>query len=144
MGEFGPVGDLKQVNISMAIGLFVLLIACINFMNLSTARSTQRAKEVGLRKVIGANKALLIRQFLSESIIFALVSMLLAFVLAELLLKPFNTVVGRELSLDIVKNWILLVKIISVTLIVGIISGSYPALFLSTFQPAQVLKLLPI
>ncbi len=140
LGEFGPVGDLKQVNMSLVVGLFVLLIACINFMNLSTARSTQRAKEVGLRKVIGANKSLLIRQFLSESIVFTLISMLLAFVLAELLLKPFNTVIGRDLSIDIFKNWSLLFKTLIITLIVGFFSGSYPALFLSSFQPVKVLK----
>ena len=140
MGEFGPVGDLKQVNVSLAIGLFVLLIACINFMNLSTARSTQRAKEVGLRKVIGADKSSLIIQFISESIIFALISMLLAFVLAELLLKPFNSIIGRDLSIDIFRNWPLLIKTVLITLVVGIFSGSYPALFLSSFQPAKALK----
>jgi putative ABC transport system permease protein len=140
LGEFGPLGDLKQVKISLAIGLFVLLIACINFMNLATARSTQRAKEVGLRKVMGAYKNTLIIQHLCESLFFALVAMFMAIILAELLLTIFNDIIGRKLTLNLFKNWTLLLQILLITFLVGIFSGSYPAFFLSSFQPISVLK----
>ncbi len=140
LGEFGPAGDLNQVRISLAIGFFVLLIACINFMNLSTARSTQRAKEVGLRKVIGARRSSLIRQYLSESILYALVSMFLAVILAELLLGVFSDIVGRELMLNLFGGNFLLFQLLFIALLVGVFAGSYPALFLTTFQPVAVLK----
>ncbi len=140
LGEFGPGGDLNQVRISLAIGFFVLLIACINFMNLATARSTRRSKEVGLRKVVGASRALLIRQYLSESLFFAFLALLLAIILSELLLKPFNEIVGRDLDLDFMRNWQLSLQMLLVALAVGLFSGSYPAFFLSSLKPIQVLK----
>ncbi len=139
---YNPLGhpeDLIFVLIFAAIGIIVLLIACINFMNLTTARSAKRAREVGIRKVVGADKKQLIGQFLSESILLAFVSLIIAFVLVELFLPAFNQLSGKELSVDL-SNITFLLNLIGITLFVGIVSGSYPALYLSGFKPNKVLK----
>lgn len=140
LGEIGQRGDMSKIYIFSAIGLFILLIACINFMNLSTARSAKRAREVGMRKVVGAKKFSLIKQFLSESILFAFLALLLAVVLAEIFLPIFNKVIGRTLSLDFFDNWQISIGLIGIALIVGLISGSYPAFYLSSFQPVAILN----
>ncbi len=122
------------------IALFVLLIACINFMNLATARSANRAKEVGLRKVVGAQRKSIIGQFYCESILTALLATAVSLVLVLLFLPVFNTLSGKMMTLASLLQGRSLLGILAVTLFTGIIAGSYPALFLSSFQPANVLK----
>jgi putative ABC transport system permease protein len=123
-----------------SIALFILLIACINFMNLSTARSANRAKEVGLRKVVGAQRQGLISQFYSESILTAFLSGVVAFVLVLLLLPALNTLSGKTMTWKALLNVKFMFGALAVTIFTGIVAGSYPALFLSSFQPAKVLK----
>ena len=120
--------------------LFILIIACLNFMNLATARSGNRAREVGIRKVLGAQRSDLIKQFLGESILLAFLALLIAFVLVELLLPLFNDLVGSRLSLDIFSGAAMCLGFPLIALITGIMSGSYPAVFLSSLQPIQVLN----
>ena len=133
-------GDIKRVYIFSAIALFILLIACINYMNLSTARSVLRAKEIGIRKVVGARKPELITQFLSESILISWIATILAFGLTWLTLPWLNKLSGQELTINILLDWKIIVPILLVPFVVGIVSGIYPALFLSSFQPIKVLK----
>ncbi len=135
-----PPGAIMYVYIFSIIALFILLIACINFMNLATARSVSRAKEVGLRKVVGAMKTNLIRQFYGESILMACLSLIVAFLLTTLLLPYFNTLAEKEFSLNDLLQARFLLGMVAITIITGFISGSYPALFLSSFHPVQVLK----
>jgi ABC-type lipoprotein release transport system permease subunit len=134
------MGQIKYVYIFSLIAFFVLLIACINFMNLSTARSANRAKEVGVRKVVGALKSHIIRQFYGESVIYAFIALAFAVIIVVLLMSPFNNLSGKELSLGILGNGMILVGFIGVTLFTGLVAGSYPALFLSSFQPVWVIK----
>ncbi len=138
--EIEPNSDITYVYIFSVIALFVLLIAAINFMNLSTARSSHRAKEVGLRKVVGANRSQLIKQFLSESLLTVFAGLAVALILVSLLLPRFNQFINRELSLNFLENIGLLAGLFMAGVFVGIVSGLYPALFLSAFQPARVLK----
>ncbi|HYH15523.1 MAG TPA: ABC transporter permease, partial [Flavisolibacter sp.] len=138
--ELETNGDIKRVYIFSAIALFILLIACINYMNLSTARSVLRAKEIGVRKTIGAGKKELIAQFLSESVLISLVATMLAFLSTWLLLPWLNKLSGLNLSMDSLLQWHIIVPLLFVPFIVGIISGLYPAVFLSSFQPVKVLK----
>lgn len=132
-------GGLKNIRLFSIIAWVVLLIACINFMNLSTARSEKRAKEVGLRKVVGASRGSLVAQFLGESLIYALLSSLLAIGLLYLFIGPFNTLVGNTLTVDLFKPSHL-AFIIGITLICGLLAGSYPALYLSAFNPLSSIK----
>lgn len=138
--EIEPNGDIVYVYAFSAIAFFVLLIACINFMNLATARSTNRAREVGMRKVVGAFRFQIIRQFLSESILLSIFAMMLAIALVELTLPYFNGFVDKSLSINYVNNPTALLGLLSITLFSGIVAGSYPALFLSHFDPITVLK----
>ena len=133
-------GDIKRVYIFSAIALFILLIACINYMNLSTARSVLRAKEIGVRKVVGAQKKEIIWQFLSESVLIAWIAALFAFALTWLVLPGLNQFSGQHLSVAILLQWQIIIPILLVPFIIGIVSGIYPALFLSSFQPIKVLK----
>jgi putative ABC transport system permease protein len=133
-------GDVKYVWIFSALAVFVLLIACINFMNLTTARSANRAKEVGLRKVVGAGRSQLIRQFFGESILIALFALAIALFLLEYLLPFFNTLSGKQLTPSWWNNPTLLFGFIGLALVTGILSGIYPALFLSAFRPIRILK----
>ncbi len=133
-------GDIKRVYIFSAIALFILLIACINYMNLSTARSILRAREIGVRKTIGASRSELIRQFLSESILISWIATLMAFGLTALTLPWLNKMSGQSLTPDILLQWRVIVPLLLVPFVVGIISGIYPAMFLSSFQPVKVLK----
>ncbi len=132
-------GDIQYVYIFSAIAVFVLLIACINFMNLSTARSAGRSKEVGVRKVIGAARSQLIRQFLTESLTFAVLGLAVAIGIALALLPAFNELSGKPLNLTLGASdlWIFIAL---VALVTGLISGSYPALFMSSFKPVSTLK----
>jgi putative ABC transport system permease protein len=130
----------QYVYIFSVVAFLVLLIACINFMNLSTARSAKRAKEVGIRKVVGAVRGEIIRQFYAESLLFTLVSLVFALGLVGALLHPFNAVTGKSISLDLFSYWQLLLGLAGVALFTGWISGSYPALFLGSFQPIRTLR----
>ncbi|WPV02263.1 FtsX-like permease family protein [Mucilaginibacter sp. cycad4] len=133
-------GDIKRVYIFSAIALFILLIACINYMNLSTARSTLRAKEIGIRKVIGAQQKEIVTQFLSESVLVTYFSLVLALILTWALLPLINGF--SELGLSIVSLFkpSILVSVLLLPLIIGLISGIYPAIFMSSFKPIKVLK----
>jgi len=138
-GEFEPNFDITYVYLFSAIALFILIIACINFMNLSTARSANRAKEVGIRKVMGSFRSHLVRQFLMESTLLSLVSMMLAIGIAYLLLPLFNNLSSRQLFIPFEEPIFYLV-ILAATLTVGVLAGVYPSFFLSAFKPASVLK----
>lgn len=137
---YRPLGNKNHLRIFALIALFIVLIASINFMNLSTARSVERAKEVALRKVAGANRRQLIPQFLLESVVFSLISLLIAIMLVLLLLKPFNQVTGLQLSLPDLSRWYLLPLMLLLTVLVGLLSGCYPSLVLAAFKPIHVLK----
>ena len=138
--EIEENGDSSRVTIFGAIALFILLIACINYMNLSTARSALRAKEIGIRKVSGAVRQEIIVQFLSESILISFMALLLAGALAWLTMPALNSVTGLELSIQTLLQVRVLLPLLLTPLIVGILSGLYPAIFLSSFQPSKVLK----
>ena len=133
-------GHINTVYIFSAIALFILLIACINYMNLSTSRSTLRAREIGIRKVAGAERKEIVFQFLSESILVSYISLIFALALTWIALPGLNKVSGQQLTFDILLKWQLIVPLLVIPLIVGIISGIYPALFMSSFQPVKVLK----
>ncbi len=138
--ELGTNGNIQYVYIFGAAALFILLIACINFMNLSTARSAGRAKEVGIRKVLGTERKNLIFQFLTESTLMAVISLFIAIVIAYFTLPLFNNIAAKSLSMGSILNPKLLPFLIALPFIVGIIAGSYPAFFLSKFKPVHVLK----
>jgi putative ABC transport system permease protein len=138
--ELEPNNDIKTIYIFSAIGFIILLIACINFINLATARSTRRANEVGVRKVLGSNRFQLMLQFLGESVVFSLIAIFMAIALMELLLPFFNELAGKNLEIRFLDNWFLLPGLIGVALFVGILAGSYPAILLASFQPVSVLK----
>jgi len=135
----GPRGDIKYVCIFSLIAFFILLIACINFMNLTTARSGIRFKEIGIRKVIGAQRKTLIKQFFGESLIMSFISLVFALLLVELCLPVFNELSSKNISGDFLNNVSFCFGFMSVALFTGILSGIYPALYLSSFQPAQTL-----
>ncbi len=141
--EIEANGDIKYVIIFSMVAFFVLLVACVNFMNLATARSAGRAREVGLRKVVGARRAQLVRQFLGESVLTAVVSLIVALGFVLLALPAFNRFVGRELALNVAQNGSLVLFLAGIAVFVGIVSGLYPALYLSGFRPVRVLKGLP-
>ncbi len=139
-GTMTPGNDQRSIVTFAIIALLILGMAVVNFTNLATARASQRAREVALRKVLGANRKQLIVQFVTESILISAVSMLLALALVELLVKPFAAFLDADLTLSYLGKGGILLPAIGLTLLVGIISGLYPAFFLSRFQPAQVLK----
>jgi putative ABC transport system permease protein len=132
-------GRIEQVRVFTIIAIFILLIACINFMNLSTARSEKRAKEVGIRKVIGARKSSLVLQFIGESIILSLIAGLIGLLLVQLSLKWFNHLTEKNLFIDYLSpiNWLYAILFVVIT---GLLAGSYPALYLSAYKPVTVLK----
>ena len=138
--ELEANSNIQFVYIFSVIAALILLIACVNFMNLSTARSANRAKEVGIRKVAGSTKGHLILQFLTESILLSLFSLVLALGIAVLLLPMFNELAGKSLHPDVLFSGRLLPVLILLVLLVGCLAGSYPAFYLSSFQPIQVLK----
>lgn len=140
VAELGATGNIQYVYIFSAIAIFILLIACVNFMNLSTARSSNRAREVGVRKVLGSPRKYLIAQFLTESIIVTLVGAVIAVFAAWALLPVFNQMSGKELTITPqIIGWLLPVLALFI-IVVGCLAGSYPALYLSGFQPIEVLK----
>src|SRR4030095_9013741 len=132
-------GDIRFVWLFGAIAVFILVIACINFINLSTAKSANRAKEVGLRKVVGSHRGGLVKQFLAESILFSVLSFILGLVIAVVLLPYFNTLAAKSLSIPWTAWWLLPLMIGS-AVAVGVIAGLYPSFYLSAFKPINVLK----
>jgi predicted permease len=132
-------GKIEVVRIFMMIGIFIIIIACINFMNLATARSEQRAREVGVRKAMGAGRGMLIRQFFSESIIMSLVAMLIAGVIVWLVLPAFNTLVEKKLVFDMA-NPVIWAGLPLLAIVCGVIAGTYPSVYLSSFNPITVFK----
>jgi putative ABC transport system permease protein len=132
-------GNIQYVNIFFVVALFILAVACINFMNLATARSARRAKEVGLRKVVGAGRMQLIGQFLGESLFISFIALLIAVGIVYMLLPVFSDLAGKQLSIQLLDGK-LIALLLGIALFTGLISGSYPALFLSGFKPVEVLK----
>ena len=138
--EIGVNGNVQYIYIFSAVAVFILILACINFMNLSTARSANRAREVGVRKVLGSTRGYLMLQFLLESLIVTFAASIVALIAAWALLPLFNQLSGKSMAITgQVASW-LLPALFSIVVIVGILAGSYPAFFLSAFQPVQVLK----
>jgi len=133
-------GDMSRVYIFGSIALFILLIACINYMNLSTARSALRAREIGIRKVIGARKKELVSQFLSESVLICWFALIIALLLTWLALPWLNKTLGQHIFISSLFKWQILIPLFLSPFIVGILSGIYPALFMSSFQPIKTLK----
>ena len=135
-----PTGSITYVYIFAIVAIFLVLIASMNYMNLATARSTRRAREVGLRKVVGSRRGPLILQFLSESMVFTLISLLISIVLIIVLLPKFNLLAGKAFNIHVIYSPVVLLSLLAIILIVGILGGSYPAFFLSRFSPVTVLK----
>jgi putative ABC transport system permease protein len=138
--ELPPDGDLTLIYVFTGIALLILLIACINFINLSTARTAPRMKEVGVRKVLGAKRGQLIRQFLSESILLTCIAMLIGIAMYEIVLPHLESFMDRELAVRIYNDPILILTILGMILFVGVFSGSYPAFVLSRFRPSSILR----
>ncbi len=137
--EFKETGNIDTLYLFSAIAIFILIIACINFVNLSTAKSTKRANEIGVRKVLGSSRRQLIEQFLTESVIFSFIAVILAGVIVEYILPSFNELTGKQLSLDF-GSIFTLPSMLVFTILLGIAAGLYPALLLSSFKPVSILK----
>jgi putative ABC transport system permease protein len=140
MGEFGANSSIQYVYIFAAVALFVLLIACINFMNLSTARSANRSREVGIRKVLGSERKSLIRQFLVESIITVLIALVFAIIIAALVMPLFNDISAKQLNISSLLTGKIGIVLLLIPFVVGALAGSYPAFYMSAFKPIAVLK----
>lgn len=139
-GELEANGDIKYIFIFSAVGLFILILACINFMNLSTARSANRAKEVGVRKAMGALKGQLVNQFISEALLISIIAFAIAYALSALALPSFNALASKELSIMSLLQPDYILLMVGVMVLVGILAGSYPAFYMSFFRPVEVLK----
>ena len=139
-GEIGPTGDVAYIYVFAAIALFVLLIACINFMNLATARSMERAKEVGVRKIVGSSRGMLIRQFLSESVLMCALALVIAIGLIAATLPFFNELADKTISFSTLATPLYVLGLIGTVLLLGLLAGSYPAFLLSSFRSIDVLK----
>lgn len=138
--EIEPTGDVRYLRLFGAVAIFILVIACLNFMNLATARASMRAREVGVRKLVGAHRGQLVRQFLIESTTMAVAAAILALALAAAALPVFNSLAGKAITLATLLTMDLLVPLAAISLVTGLVAGSYPAFFLSSFRPARVLK----
>ncbi len=138
--EMEPGGNIQYVYIFSAVAVFILLIACINFMNLTTARSAKRAREVGIRKVLGTRRRDLVLQFLSESTLMVIISLAIALVACFILIPGFNSLAGKSINSSLVFSPLIIPWIIALPLVVGLLAGLYPAFFLSAFRPIEVLK----
>jgi putative ABC transport system permease protein len=139
-GEPEPTGSITYVYIFSIVAIFLVLIAAMNYMNLATARSTRRAREVGLRKVVGSRRSPLVFQFLSESMVFTLISTLISIILILILIPKFNLLAGKSFDLHIIYSPVVIISLIAIIIIVGVFGGSYPAFFLSRFSPVTVMK----
>lgn len=138
--RLGPLGNRVHVYMFSVIAAFVLLLACINFMNLATARSSQRAREIGIRKTLGSQKPLLVGQFLVESILCSFLALPLALFMVEAFISSFNQLSGKTLTFNVLDPWWLSAALVALTVFVGLIAGSYPGFYLSSLQPVLVLK----
>jgi len=138
--QLKPAHDKSYIYIFSVIALFILIIAVINFMNLATARSQTRSKEVAIRKVAGSSRSLLIRQFLFESVLLTLISLTLAILLVELLLNPFNNMIQLNLTSNYLEQWYYIPLILVFAILIGILAGSYPSFFLSSFNPVMIIS----
>jgi putative ABC transport system permease protein len=138
--EIGRSPRITYIYVIASIAIFILVIACINFMNLSTAKATQRAGEIGMRKVMGAFRSSLIAQIMGEAMAIVVISILLSIVLTQVALPLFNELTGKAISFNSISLWTTSLVLIGITLITGLLAGSYPAFYLSSFQPVQVLK----
>lgn len=138
--EIEPNSDFRFIMVFSVIAIFILFIACINFMNLSTARSSIRAKEVGMRKVLGSRPAQLIRQFLAESTLLSFISLAIALALVEIFLPLFNKVAAKDIDPAFFSHWRILPAAVAIILIVGFLAGVYPAFFLTSFRPISILR----
>ncbi len=138
--ELETNSDMRLIYMFSAIAFFILIIACLNYINLSIVQSSKRAIEVGMRKVVGAHKSQLVRQFLGESLIFSVIAFLISLVMVDLALPIFNSLMERDLTLDLLSNLDMLFIFLSITFFMGLLSGSYPAFLVSSFQPAQIIK----
>jgi len=139
-GEPEPTGSITYVYIFGIVAIFLVLIAAMNYMNLATARSARRAREVGLRKVVGSRRLPLVLQFISESMVFTIVSLVISIVLIIILLPKFNLLAGKSFDSHVIYSPVVILSLLSIIIIVGIFGGSYPAFFLSRFSPVTVLK----
>lgn len=135
-----PGGDPTYVAIFSIIAMFIMIIACVNFMNLATARSANRAREVGVRKVVGSNRMQLVRQFLAEAVMLSLIAMLFAILLVKVFMPHFNALTGKELTINFIGDPVLFAELLGITLLIGCLAGWYPALMLAGFRPVEVLK----
>jgi putative ABC transport system permease protein len=140
IGELGANGNIQFIYIFSAIALLILLIACVNFMNLSTARASSRAKEVGVRKVLGSLRKNLVQQFITESVLMSFMALTVAIMLAMLLLPFFNQLAGKHIQNYLLFQPRMILSFVLLMFVVGILAGSYPAFYLSSFQPIKVLK----
>ncbi len=140
MADISANNDIRYIYLFASIGVFILLLACINYMNLSTARSSERAKEIGIRKVAGAQKKQLISQFIGESVIFVFLALLLAAILVFLFLPFFNSLINRNIEINIIQSFKIFVLFVLTLFFTSIFAGSYPAFYLSSFHPSKVLK----
>lgn len=138
--ELSPSGNIQYVYIFSVVALFILLIACVNFMNLATARSAGRAREVGIRKVLGSQRGQLVIQFLTEATLMALLAMIIALALVVITLPYFNELAAKSISMQLIRQPQFLLFLLALPFLVGLLAGSYPAFFLSAFKPIQVLK----
>jgi putative ABC transport system permease protein len=138
--ELETNSDMKYIYLFSAIAVFIMLIACLNYINLSVARSAKRAVEVGMRKVVGANKAQLVRQFLVESIAFSVLALMISFLLVDLVLSGFCSLIERNLTLSLSQDLNMVLVFLGLAVFIGFLSGSYPAFFISSFHPIKVIK----
>jgi len=138
--DISAVGSTKSLYVLGSIALFTLILACINFMNLSTARSSKRSTEVGIRKVLGAEKNSLVKQFIGESVMMSFLALVIAIGFASLSLKGFSYISGAEVEINFSTQWPLFLGFFGIAIITGLVAGSYPAFYLSSFRPVKVLK----
>jgi putative ABC transport system permease protein len=138
--QITPGGNISYIYFFSIIAFFILIIACINFMNMATARYANRAREVGVRKVVGSTRGQLMQQFLTESVLISLIAIIFAMTIVELVLPYFNQLTQKDLHMSYINNWAVLPMLVLFGVLVGIIAGSYPAFFLSSFKPVSVLK----
>jgi putative ABC transport system permease protein len=134
------ISNIKYIYIFGSIALFIILLACVNFMNLSTARASRRSKEVGIRKVAGSTRSQLIKQFLSEAFLYSFISSIVAVILVALLLKGFSMIIDEPISFQTAFSPLIWSSLLALTIVVGLLAGSYPALYLTSFKPVLVLK----
>jgi putative ABC transport system permease protein len=138
--EIEENSSMSRIVIISSIALFILLLACINFVNLSTAKSSERAREIGMRKVIGAARFQLVQQFLGESVLFSIASLLISIITVKLIMPSFSSLVGTEIGIEYNTDWTTMLLILGGVLAVGILAGLYPALVISSYKPVKVIK----